>query len=82
MTRFALTIVSDDRVILSTEEAMSREDMEEVAAKFDDWRRDGRVALILSDCEVRDVRQAEIELELGAVAEAEVRHERLSWGDR
>lgn len=78
--KFTLTLVSDDRMILSTERQLTRYEFEGVLRTFDAWKKTDSAVLVLAECEVSDRRQAVVELDVRLdppASEAEVRHERL-----
>lgn len=77
MTRFVLSVLDADHLILSTTESFDRAQYHAIKAQFDEWKQNGGVAII-SDCAVRDPNSIEIELDSSFIAsEAEIRHDHL-----
>lgn len=75
MARFTLSIISEDRQILTVERPVRQDEYEMIIGAVDHWRKNGGV-LVIADCIARDTRQIELELDI-PVSLAEVRHERL-----
>lgn len=78
--KFVITLVEGDKIILSTESAVSFPQYEEITSAFARWKETERGTLILAEAVVHDRRQVTVELELDvlpSVSAAEARHEHL-----